>query len=115
MAAGLPLAACGKGGINIDPKTVNFVELASEAAKSFCGLLPTAETLAKIALALALPSATPIEQVAAAAAHAFCDSAAPVVAQRKGRRGIEMRTGRPVINYGPVIINGKPVDIAVYA
>jgi hypothetical protein len=113
MAAALPLAACGKGGISIDPGTVNFVELASEAAKTFCGLLPTADTLAKIALALALPSATPIEQVAAASAHAFCDQAVPVIARRKGRHGIE--GGKPVIHYGPVIINGKPVDIAVYS
>jgi hypothetical protein len=113
--SGLPLAACGGSNLQIDPKTINFVELASEAANTFCRLLPTADTLAKIALAMALPVATPVEQVAAAAAHAFCDQAGPVIAKRKGRRGIEPGTGKPTIDYGPVIINGKPVNIAVYA
>jgi hypothetical protein len=115
LALGLPLAACGKSITPLDPKTINFVELASEAANTFCHYLPTADTLAKIALALALPAATPIEQVAAAAAHAFCDQAGPVIAKRQGRRGIEPGTGKPTINFGPVIINGKPVDISVYA
>lgn len=113
-AGSLMLAGCGAGSFNPDTTTTNFIQAATVAAKTFCGLLPTASTLAQIVLALALPAGVPVEQVASAAAHAFCDQVAPIVAQRAGRRAIEPSTGRAVTDYGQVIINGRPVNVQVY-
>jgi hypothetical protein len=117
----LPVAACGgkPGGFSPDPSTVDFVTAASTAARAFCGFLPTADTLAKIALALALPVATPIEVVASNAAHAFCDQVAPVItpmkALRQFRRSVEPGTGKDVDDFGFIPVNGKPVHITVYS
>lgn len=93
-------------------------------AKGFCGALPTADTISAIVTAL-LPALGPIgvaasaiENLALTVAHAFCDALPKAQAQsslRGGpRRMAEPGTGRIVIDYGPQIINGRPVSIQVY-
>lgn len=117
-----PLASCAKapGGFIPDPSTIDFAQLATVTAKNLCGLLPTADTLAKLALALALPAGLPVEQIAAAVAKAFCDNIAPIVAARaaagRGRLKTEPSTGKAIIDYGTVILpNGRTVPVQVYA
>jgi hypothetical protein len=119
-----PLAACGHAPApGLDPTTINIVQRVSVLARGFCGALPTADTIAAIVSAL-LPALGPIgagaaivEQVALATAHAFCDALPKAVAQsqlRGGPRHFRDATGKAVTDYGPVIINGKPVPIQVY-
>jgi hypothetical protein len=119
MAGSLTLAGCAKGPgtYTVDTATTDLIQNATVLARNFCGFLPTAQTLAQIVLALALPAGLPIEQVASSVAHAFCDAikASPVVAARAGRRAIDPNTGRAIIDYGPTILpNGKVVPIQVY-
>ena len=115
IALGLPLAACGANPFTIDPSSVNIIDAVSRLAKGFCGLLPTADTISQIIVALALPSGAPAQQIASQVAHAFCDHVAPVVASRRAlRRGVAA-DGRIVLDYGQVVINGKAVNIVVYA
>jgi hypothetical protein len=119
-AAALPVAACGGPvGFTPDPRTIDFGQAATIAARVACGLLPTLDTLAKIALALAFPAGTPVEQVANATAKAFCDNIAPVVAARRRagrfRMAVEPSTGKAVEDYGPITLpNGKLVPVQVY-
>lgn len=119
-----PLAACGRAPVSgLDPTTVDIVQRVSVLARGFCGALPTADTIAAIVAAL-LPALGPIgagaaivEQVALATAHAFCDALPRAQAQsalRGGPRRFRDAVGKAVIDYGPVIINGKPVPIQVY-
>jgi hypothetical protein len=114
VALGLPLAACGAGIFHIDPNTTNIIQLVSVATRGFCGVLPTAETISKIILALALPSGLPAEQIAATVAHQFCDALPKAQARNTPRRGVERSTGNPIIDYGSVVINGTAVNIATY-
>jgi hypothetical protein len=121
-AATLPVAACGAsppGGFTPDPRTIDFGQVATIAAKNLCGLLPTLDTLAKLALAIALPAGTPVEQIAYATAKSFCDSIAPVVAARRRagqfRMAVDPNTGKAVEDYGFIILpNGKRVPVQVY-
>lgn len=118
-AAMLPLAGCGGGVVTVDPKTIDIVQLVSVAARGFCGFLPTAETIAKLVLALALPVGAVAEEVAAQVAHAFCDALPKAQAQARLRggplRAVEPGTGRAIVDYGPAILrNGKVVNISCY-
>jgi hypothetical protein len=118
--SGLPLAACGSPSVlGVDPRTIDIVKLITDGARAGCGLLPTADTIAKTIIALALPAALPLEQAAAIAVKNFCDQVGPVVAARaqagQFRMGREASTGKIIVDYGSVIINGKPVPITVYA
>lgn len=125
LLAGLaitPLAACARapGSFTPDPSTIDFAQTATVVARNLCGLLPTADTLAKLALALALPAGLPVEQVANAVAKAFCDTIAPIVVARaaagRGRLKAEPSTGKALIDYGTVILpNGRTVPVQVYA
>jgi hypothetical protein len=109
------LAGCGGRIVTVDPSTVNIITAVTTAARSFCGLLPTADTVAKIILALALPAGLGPEAIASSVAHALCDTVTPIIQTRQGLRKVERATGRTVVDYGPVIINGKVVPIVVYA
>jgi hypothetical protein len=120
-AAALPVAACGSNPTNFapDPRTIDFGQLATITARSLCGLLPTLDTLAKLALAIALPAGTPVEQIAYATAKAFCDNIAPTIAARRAagrfRMAVEPSTGKAVEDYGFIIMpSGKRVPVQVY-
>lgn len=116
------LGGCGNnpGAGTIDPGTPDLGDLVRRITLGGCQLEPVAFTIAQLIVALALPAALPIEQKAQLIADAFCAQIRQIrAAQAQGLRAAPVPTfdqhGVPVINYGVVLINGKPVTIQAYA
>jgi len=103
-----------------------IITRAQQIVSGICTYVPTFSTLAGIVIAIVgtfagIPSgAAAIEQLAQKAAQDFCDAVGKQV-----RKGVRLRLlnkrgglrdavpGAPIISYGPVVINGHPVDIEV--
>lgn len=111
----LMLGGCGARVAVPDISTLNLADLVINAVKLGCGVVPIASTISEILVALALPSATPIQQQASLIAQQICDQVNKVKAMRRAPRLAVGPDGRPVADYGTVLINGKPISILVYA
>jgi hypothetical protein len=117
LAALATLSGCGtkpEGGPAIDLTAIDLGATVTRLVKLGCGVEPLADTISAIAVALALPAATPIQQAAALVAKQIC---AQVQEARLARRA-PLRSiapdGRPAVSYGPVVINGHVIDVKVY-
>lgn len=115
IALALPMAACGGKVVGVDPGTIDIIGAITNAVRGLCGILPTVDTISKFIVAMALPVALPVQQAASIVAKELCDKIQPLVAGSQGLRKAEATTGKTVIDYGIVYVNGKPVRVQVYA
>jgi hypothetical protein len=114
LGAGLALSGCAKSVSAPDLSAIDLGATVTRIVKGACGVEPLADTISAIAVALALPAATPIQQAAALVAKEICDQVNTArLARRAPLRSIAP-DGRPAVSYGPALINGHVVDVKVY-
>ena len=115
IALGLPLAACGAKPFTIDPN-IKYSYRCQRARQDVLWPIADSRDHRPDHPGFGPPGRSPAEQIASQVAHAFCDHVQPLMARRGVRRqGIEPSSGRVILDYGQVVINGKPVNITVYA
>jgi hypothetical protein len=114
LGAGLALSGCARGVPAPDLSAIDLGATVTRIAKGACGVEPLADTISSIAVALALPAATPIQQAAALVAKQICDQVNAVRAARRAPLRMIAPDGRPAVSYGPALINGHVVDVKVY-
>jgi hypothetical protein len=114
LGAGLALSGCARGVPAPDLSAIDLGATVTRIVKGACGVEPLADTISAIAVALALPAATPVQQAAALVAKEICDQVNAVRAARRAPLRMVAPDGRPAVSYGPALINDHVVDIQVY-
>jgi hypothetical protein len=111
------LGGCARapGTTPIDISSLDIGVEVTRIVRTACGVVPVASTISAILVALALPAATPLQQQAALAAQAICDQVNRARTLRSALRQSVAPDGRPAVSYGPILINGHPIDVLVYA
>lgn len=115
--AALSVSSCARapGTTPIDISSLDIGVEVTRIVRNVCGVVPVASTISAILVALALPAATPLQQQAALAAQAICDQVDRARKLRSALRQSVAPDGRPAVSYGPILINGHPIDVLVYA
>lgn len=99
----LSLAACAGAPAVI----TNIFDQIQQASNALCGYRPTFDTIDAIIKALGGPP------IVSTIAGIFCTQARQLAAQQSPRPMGVASNGEGVVNFGTVIINGKPVTITV--
>jgi hypothetical protein len=114
LGAGLALSGCARSVSAPDLSAIDLGATVTRIVKGACGVEPLADTISAIAVALALPAATPIQQAAALVAKQICDQVNAVRAARRAPLRMVAPDGRSAVSYGPIQIGGKVIDVQAY-
>jgi hypothetical protein len=110
----MALGGCARGIQAPDLSAIDIGATVTQLVRDGCGVLPVAETISAILVALALPAATPIQQQAALVARAICTQVNEARSARRSPLRSIAPDGKPAVSYGPVVINGHVVDVKAY-